>query len=82
MRNIQSDAKNYDVLWLATDDGIYMFDKKLQRLQRNFNCSNRQDSVQSYWINAKNLLDGKDNIYFAGKRGLGFYNVKKGFYII
>ena len=82
VRNIQSDAKNYDVLWLATDDGIYMFDKKLQRLQRNFNCSNRQDSVQSDLLISKIYLDSKDNIWFAGKRGVGFYNVKKGFYTI
>ena len=83
VRNIQGDLKNADILWLATDEGIYKFNKKTHNLLRNFYCSNPQDSSFSDALVSKMLVDSTDTIWFiGGKRGVGCYDTKKGKYTI
>ena len=80
---ISRDVENPDLLWLATDYGIFSFNKKTTQLQRNFNCSNISDS-SSFDPDIRGLdVRGGDTIWFVSHlRGIGCYEIKTGKYTI
>ena len=83
VRNIQGDIKDDDILWLATDDGIYWFNKRKKKLQRKFNCSNPKDSSAFDAMVSKINVGVSDTIWFIGnKRGVGCYDIKGQIYHI
>ncbi len=78
---IKRDIDNKDNLWLATDDGIYSFNKKTEKLTRNFRCSNSRDSTNADLRIFNMDTETKDTIWFTSN-DLGFacYDVKSGVY--
>jgi hypothetical protein len=79
---IQRSVTDKNILWLATDNGIYSFNKTTQQLTRNFESSNQNDS-SGYDPVIVNMDAGKDTIWFTIPwRGVGCYDIKSGFYTI
>jgi ligand-binding sensor domain-containing protein/two-component sensor histidine kinase len=80
---IQPDVKNQAILWLATDDGIYSFNKQTQKLNRKFISGSRVDSSEQDLQVLRMVVNNKDSIWFAipGK-GMGCYHIADGVYRI
>lgn len=80
---VKQDSANQSLLWLATENGVYSFNKVTKLLQRKFQCARPADSSAED-LNIRNIeLINKDTILFSvpGK-GLGFYDIKTGRYKI
>ena len=79
--DIKGDPKNSEILWIATDDGIYSFDKKTQKLARSFRSSHPKDSI-FYDLIVRNMeIISNDTIWFAVPYfGFGCYDTKTGLY--
>ena len=79
---IQRNLSNKNLLWLATDDGIYSFNKNTQQLTRNFQAANPKDS-SAMDLAITNMDAGRDTIWFTAEgKGMGCYNIKKGVYAV
>jgi hypothetical protein len=81
--SIRKDIEDHNLLWLATNNGIYSFQTKTEKLKRYFRSANKQDSVSSDpEILSMDVLNA-DTIWFTTlKRGVGFYNIRTGTYKI
>ncbi len=80
---IKPDRNDNDKLWLATDDGIYSFNKKTEKLTRSFHCSNRLDSTNDDLRIFNMDTETKDTIWFTAENlGFGCYDVQSGKYTI
>jgi hypothetical protein len=80
---IRGDRDDPNKLWLATDDGIYSFDKKTQKLTRNFHCSNPKDSTFNDLIVRNIDTESKDTIWFTVRHfGFACYDIKSGAYTV
>ena len=79
---IQRNATEKNLLWLATDNGIYSFNKNTKQLKRNFTSGDSNASPDST-IAIMNMEAGKDTIWFTVPgSGMGCYDIKKGVYTI
>ena len=79
---IQRSISDKNILWLATDNGIYSFNKISKQLKRNFRSTNKKDSSQ-YDAVIINMDAGKDTIWFViPLLGIGCYDIKNGYYTI
>jgi len=80
---IQKDKKNVQLLWLATEDGIYSFNKNTKELKLNFHCSTPADSTGEDINITSMVVNNSDSIWFVVRgKGIGCYNVKSGSYTI
>jgi len=78
---IKQDSTNRELLWLATEDGIFSFNKKTKELKRNFRDTNPLDSSAADLNVTKMDLINRDTIWFSVPgRGFGSYNLRTGFY--
>src|SRR4029078_8153780 len=78
---IKQDSTNSELLWLATEDGIFSFNKKTKELKRNFRDTNPLDSSAADLNVTKMDLINRDTIWFSVPgRGFGSYNLRTGFY--
>jgi ligand-binding sensor domain-containing protein/two-component sensor histidine kinase len=80
---IRRDIRNSDLFWMATDDGIYSFNQKTNKLQKKFLCSNIKDSTDVD-VDLRDLdVTDSDTIWFIDHiRGFGCYDIKTGYYTI
>jgi ligand-binding sensor domain-containing protein len=79
---IQRDVNSKNLLWLATDDGIYSFNKISGKLKRNFKSAKPTDS-SFYDILTTRMQVGKDTIWFTvPQAGVGCYEIKTGLYSV
>ena len=80
---IRKDPGNDWILWLATNNGIYSFNKKNNQLKRNFVCSQMGDSTEAD-TDLRGLDAGnKDTLWFTSlQRGIGCYEISTGRYTI
>jgi two-component sensor histidine kinase len=80
---IRGDAGNEELLWLATNNGIYSFNKRTNQLKRNFKCSSPGDSTEAD-IDLRDMdVKNTDTIWFVSHlRGVGCYEIKTGRYTI
>ena len=79
---IQRDVNNKNILWLATDNGIYSLDKITGELKRNFKSAIPADS-SFYDLLTTRMQVSKDTIWFAVPlAGVGCYEIKTGVYSI
>lgn len=79
---IQRNATDKNLLWLATDNGIYSFNKTTKQLKRNFKAANPKNS-SALNLAIINMDAGRDTIWFTVPgSGMGCYDIKKGVYTI
>lgn len=79
---IMKDSKNADLLWLATNNGIYSFDKKKEILHQNFNEKSKSASAVLPADIISLDVANEDTIWFVCRTGVGCYEIKKGVYTI
>lgn len=77
---IQRNKIDENFLWLATDDGIYSFNKTTNQLTRNFRAADPKDSSNLNLV-IINMDVGTDTIWFTVPgSGMGCYDIRKGLY--
>ncbi|MEP7373700.1 MAG: histidine kinase [Chitinophagaceae bacterium] len=80
---IREDINDENILWLATNNGIYSFNKKNYQLKRNFRCGNIKDTMPGDIDIARLDVKSEDTIWFTSvERGIGCYDIKTGKYTI
>ena len=81
VNSIKADPADTNKLWLATNKGIYSFDKKTNSLTRNFKAENPADSTDLDENIINLIAENKDTVWFsAPERGIGSYDVRSGRY--
>ncbi len=77
---IEGDMRNKNVLWLATNDGIYSFNKIDKTTNRLFRCSNPKDST-GFDKEIIGIDEAIDTIWFiTPNSGMGCYDKRTGIY--
>lgn len=80
--SIKRDLNNKNILWLATDDGIYSFNKSTQRLSRKF-INSKLQGFPAQELHITNMDIVNDTIWFAAQNtGMGYYSIKRGTYTL
>ena len=81
--SIKANLADKNKLWLATNKGIYSFDKKSNSLTRNFKAENPADSTVHDENVINIIVENKDTVWFSAReRGIGCYDVRTGRYRI
>ena len=75
---IKKGNKNSNLLWLATSNGIYSFDRKTEEFKKSFKGKNSKDFPEAPLDILNIEVANEDTIWFTSRAGVGCYEISKG----